>query len=83
MTLETLAARIEALERQVAELERITLPPPSVTRAAGVPMTATEIDATRSERGGWNKASLAAMGVNWPPLRGWRQKLLRGEDPNT
>lgn len=29
----------------------------------------------RSPYGGWTRASLARMGVPWPPKRGWRREL--------
>ena len=48
---------------------------------AGLPrVSAEEIEAARSPRGGWTKATLAAWGIPWPPPAGWRQALLRGED---
>jgi hypothetical protein len=39
-------------------------------------MTAEEIDAAKTPRGGWTKATLAKWGVTWPPLKGWRKRLL-------
>lgn len=45
------------------------------------PLTAAEIDAQRSERGGWTRATLAGWGVPWPPPKHWRKALLRGETP--
>lgn len=48
---------------------------------ARAPLTAPEIDAQRSERGGWTRATLAGWGVPWPPPKGWRKALLRGETP--
>ena len=40
--------------------------------------TKEEIEARRSEKGGFTKAGLAEMGVPWPPPPGWRQALLEG-----
>lgn len=48
---------------------------------AGLPkVTAAEIDAARSPRGGWTRETLSRWNVPWPPPAGWRQALLRGED---
>lgn len=41
-------------------------------------LTAEEIDAAKSEKGGWTKATLAAWGVPWPPPKGWREMLIEG-----
>lgn len=45
--------------------------------------TEAEIEAYRSDAGGWTREALAEIGVNWPPIKGWRRRLLNGEDPNT
>lgn len=42
-------------------------------------LTKEQIEAGRSGRGGWTKRQLAQWGVPWPPPRGWRQALLKGE----
>lgn len=42
-------------------------------------ITNDEIEAAKSPRGGWTKMQLARWGVEWPPPKGWREKLLRGE----
>ena len=34
-----------------------------------------DIEAGRSERSGWTKATLAEWGIKWPPKRGWRRRL--------
>jgi hypothetical protein len=41
-------------------------------------MTAEEIEAGRSEAGGYTKAQLAMWGVPWPPPKGWKEALLSG-----
>lgn len=41
-------------------------------------VTAAEIDAAKSAKGGWDRATLAAWGVGWPPPKGWRQSLIDG-----
>jgi hypothetical protein len=38
-----------------------------------------DIDAQKSEAGGWTMATLAGWGINWPPERGWKRQLLRQE----
>jgi hypothetical protein len=35
-----------------------------------------EIDAAKTERGGWKKAQLAEWGIPWPPPPGWKRKLI-------
>lgn len=42
-------------------------------------VSAAEIETARTERGGWSKATLEAWGVPWPPPKGWRRALERGE----
>jgi len=37
--------------------------------------TPEEIEAAKTERGGWTRKQLAAWGVPWPPPKGWRRKL--------
>jgi len=36
----------------------------------------TQIESLKTARGGWTKASLASLGVPWPPPAGWKQRLL-------
>lgn len=44
----------------------------------GRPMTEEEIEAGKSERGGFTRAQLAAWGVPWPAEKGWRKRLMEG-----
>jgi hypothetical protein len=37
-----------------------------------------EIEASRSERGGWSRLTLNRWGVPWPPPKGWKQVLCDG-----
>ena len=46
-------------------------------------MTTEEIEQYRSKDGGWDQAGLQKLGVQWPPMKGWKARLQRGEDPNT
>jgi hypothetical protein len=38
-------------------------------------LTAAEVEAGRSGRGGWTREQLAAWGVPWPPPKGWKAAL--------
>jgi hypothetical protein len=38
--------------------------------------TAAEIEAAKTPRGGWTRATLAEWGVDWPPRRGWKKRLI-------
>lgn len=42
-------------------------------------MTRDEIDAGRSEKGGFTKKQLAQWGVPWPPPSGWMEVLMEGK----
>lgn len=37
-----------------------------------------EIEALRTKNGGYTKADLAMLGIEWPPKKGWLKKLKRG-----
>jgi len=37
--------------------------------------TPAEIEAAKTERGGWTREELAKWGVPWPPPKGWRKML--------
>lgn len=41
-------------------------------------ISAEEIDAAKTTKGGWDRATLAAWGIGWPPPKGWRQMLIDG-----
>lgn len=34
------------------------------------------IDSGKTQRGRWTKASLAAIGVSWPPRKGWKDRVV-------
>lgn len=36
----------------------------------------------RTHKGGWTKAQLAALGISWPPPKGWQQTLIGREISN-
>jgi hypothetical protein len=38
-----------------------------------------EIEAAKTPRGGWTRATLATWGVPWPPPKGWRKALEAGQ----
>jgi len=35
-----------------------------------------KIESLKTPAGGWTKASLASLGVSWPPKQGWKRALL-------
>jgi hypothetical protein len=35
-----------------------------------------KIESLKTEKGGWTKASLASLGVPWPPPQGWKERLI-------
>ena len=41
-------------------------------------LTDQQIEAGKSPRGGFTRKQLAAWGVPWPPVQGWRTALLAG-----
>lgn len=41
-------------------------------------LTHEEIEDARTSRGGWTRATLESWGVPWPPPKGWRMALIRG-----
>lgn len=61
-------------EKGPRQASRATPPP---TQAFPTP---EEIEAARTPRGGWTRATLGAWGVPWPPPPGWREAL---EDQRT
>jgi hypothetical protein len=40
------------------------------------PITEEFIALGRSAAGGWTRVQLAALGVPWPPLKGWKATVL-------
>ena len=44
-------------------------------------VTLDEIEAARTEKGGWTRETLTRWGVSWPPPKGWKERLVRGEEP--
>lgn len=34
------------------------------------------INAAKTEKGGWTKAQLMVIGINWPPSKGWKETVL-------
>lgn len=46
-------------------------------------ITDEEIESKRTSAGGFSRSQLAAWGVNWPPIKGWRYALVHGGDPNS
>lgn len=42
-------------------------------------ITNTLIEAGKSDSGAWSRKQLGLIGVPWPPLRGWRSRIV-GEE---
>ncbi len=38
-------------------------------------LTRDHVAAAKSKSGGWTKKQLAAIGVSWPPAKGWADKV--------
>lgn len=38
-----------------------------------------EIEAAMTSKGGYTRATLAKWGVPWPPVNGWKERLINGE----
>ncbi len=43
-------------------------------------ITAEDIEAAATAKGGYTRAQLAAWGVSWPPPKGWKIALINGDD---
>ena len=39
-------------------------------------ITEADIDNLKSSKGGYGRIALARLGVKWPPVRGWKRRLL-------
>jgi hypothetical protein len=44
--------------------------------------TREEIERYLTPAGGYLRKDLEAMGVKWPPMKGWKRRLIEGKDPN-
>jgi hypothetical protein len=42
-------------------------------------LTEEDIEAGKTPKGGFSRATLAKWGVPWPPPKGWKEALLNGE----
>ena len=40
-----------------------------------VKITTEIIELGQSNEGGWNQAQLQVVGVDWPPIKGWKDRL--------
>lgn len=45
--------------------------------------TIEELAEHQSPEGTWTREALASVGVQFPPVKGWMQRLLAGADPNS
>ena len=44
-------------------------------------LTRDEIEAAKTAKGGWTKATLEGWGISWPPPKGWKERLMDGYEP--
>lgn len=44
-------------------------------------LTLAQIEAAKSPKGGWSRATLHGWGIAWPPANGWKDLLTGGEKP--
>lgn len=44
-------------------------------------LTKEYIESKRTSNGGYTKKQLLEWGVTWPPLKGWKKKLLNRKTP--
>ena len=42
-------------------------------------VTKEEIEAAMTAKGGYTRATLAKWGVPYPPVQGWKERLINGE----
>ncbi|GGG61409.1 hypothetical protein [Hymenobacter glacieicola] len=41
-----------------------------------VKLTAEMIESLQTPKGGYDRATLAKLGVSWPPPKGWKKRLI-------
>lgn len=46
-------------------------------------VSAHEIIAEMTPKGGWKAATLSKWGVSWPPPKGWKEKLVQNYEKST
>lgn len=44
-------------------------------------ITEEELESSRSLRGGWTANQFELIGVDWPPLSGWKKEILKTPIP--
>jgi hypothetical protein len=69
--------RGKAKRREPAKPKK-TPPAPILTLIPGWKLTEQDIEAGRSERGGFGRKELAKFGVPYPPPKLWKQSLIEG-----
>lgn len=52
---------------------------PATFLLSNMKLTRAMIDSGRSEGGGWNAPQLKLIGVEWPPARGWPDRIIGNE----
>ena len=41
-----------------------------------LPVTEDDIETAKTEKGAWTKRTLAKWNIDWPPVKGWKSRLL-------
>lgn len=54
---------------------------PSKAVKGRTPITEADIEAAKTPKGGWKRATLAKWGVPWPPPQGWRKTIVKNGIP--
>lgn len=60
------------------DLEREVLGPDGPPKRNARQVNAAAIEAAKTPKGAWTRATLAGWGVSWPPPRGWKAALIAG-----
>lgn len=60
------------------ELEQIALGPDGPPKSTGRKISPDVIEAAKTPKGAWTRATLAGWGVSWPPPKGWKAALIAG-----
>jgi hypothetical protein len=75
----------DEVARGLAAAHPVKRTAPAATAHALEGMTRAEIEAlinATRPAGGWTRDALAELGVSFPPITGWKQRLELGLDPN-
>lgn len=70
--------RIAVMEQSIVSRNKHAVAPGNLHGLSGVAVSDSEslIESLKTPKGGWTKASLALLGVPWPPPKGWKKRLI-------